>query len=114
MEESRQAASKQPAVTIEQSVKKHKHRLMRQRILEILKSENPNAVDGKVIWFALDDLGMTATEQEVGAELKYLEDRGYIRKAEVGGPSLGALIYNITAEGIDLLDGILTNGGVAW
>lgn len=99
---------------VEQAVQKHKHRLMRQRIMDILKSEYPNPVDKKIIWFTLDDLGSTATEQEVDGHLKYLEDRGYVMHEDVGGPKSGTVIYYITSEGVDILDGITQNGGVAW
>jgi len=99
---------------IHKAVEKHTHRIMRQKILEILLCEHPKPVDRKIIWFALDDLQITSTEEALDSNLLYLEERGYVRKEAVGGLELGSTVYYITAEGIDVMDGIKQNGGVAW
>jgi len=51
---------------------------------------------------------------EIEEALRYLEDKGYIQAEDVKiSPRLSYKFYRITARGIDLLDGIVEEKGIA-
>lgn len=51
---------------------------------------------------------------EIEEALRYLEDKGYIQSEDIKiSPRLSYKFYRITARGIDLLDGIVEEKGIA-
>jgi hypothetical protein len=47
---------------------------------------------------------------DLRAHLSYLEDRGYVKSRTVAGEQ--AVMWRITAEGVDILEGAKTDAGV--
>lgn len=60
------------------------------------------------------DAGMAASPTQLEGYIKYLEERGYVTMKEAGLSLLGTtlLLVNLTAKGIDLLEGTLSDPGV--
>lgn len=47
---------------------------------------------------------------DLRSHLTYLEDRGYVKPRSVSGEA--AVMWRITAEGVDILEGVKTDSGV--
>lgn len=76
---------------------------MRGLILELLKTDDNRFLDIEVLRGRLALWGHTLERQGIKAELKYLEDKGYIKIENKFG---GEIIYiHITGRGVDLVQG---------
>lgn len=92
--------------------KKERYRRIRGAILKLLACEHPKWVDGKVLYFLLDDLNMTISEEEFESHLAYLEERGLIKKEERKSGKLKLSMLLISSKGLDVLDGFENEVGV--
>lgn len=89
-----------------------KNRRIRIALLNILKTEYPGAVDLKVLQFAMDNLGYPMPEGMLEAHLRYLEEKGYVISESRTGFGFQVAFASLTAEGWDLLDGLIHERGV--
>lgn len=83
-------------------------------ILKVCKISYPQPVGSNVLDVCLVDAGMTTSPTQLEGYIKYLEERGYVTMKEAGLSLLGTtlLLVNLTAKGIDLLEGTLDDPGV--
>ncbi|WP_425058386.1 hypothetical protein SCACP_30360 [Sporomusa carbonis] len=83
-------------------------------ILKVCKISYPQPVGSNVLDVCLVDAGMAASPTQLEGYIKYLEERGYVTMKEAGLSLLGTtlLLVNLTAKGIDLLEGTLSDPGV--
>jgi DNA-binding HxlR family transcriptional regulator len=80
--------------------------------LELLSTEYPGALDLRALRFALDSLGYPMPESMVRAQLKYLEEKGFVRVEGKKGFGFEIAFASLTAQGWDLLDGLEADQGV--
>ena len=80
---------------------------VRGLIITILYKAHPDKISQKEIWFQLDQLGTTLSEDVLASEIVYLRDKGYLSSEEQRGSRLAAKIYllRLTPKGIDLMEG---------
>lgn len=96
-------------------LERSKARLLRGRILRILRTEHPRTVNEAVLHNVLDDLGFWASMEQVRSALVYLKDRSYVHLEvlrDAPGGHLKVRRAQITAKGIDLLEGTSSDEGV--
>lgn len=83
----------------------------RELILELLKEESEGA-DCLALWYALSNLGIPIERAHYDQHLSYLENKGYIGKEYRTFGRVKICLAKITARGIDLLSGLITDPGV--
>lgn len=86
------------------------HNRIRMLILRTLAPEHPNPVDAAIVRRCLADLGYPVPAQTLRSYLEYLAERGYVRMDE--REQFDILMVSISADGLDLLDGRITDRGV--
>lgn len=89
-----------------------KNKRLRGQVLRTLSLFYPSAVDVGTIKSALLTRGITVSA-EAAIVLHYLADKGYIRikKAEVNEVEDSDLV-ELTAKGVDLIEGTVNDAGV--
>ncbi len=92
--------------------RKEQYKRIRGLILKLLVKEHPGAIDLKVVYCLLDDLRYTITEEEFLSHLRYLEDKGFVRREKRKGTGVEVEFCLITPEGMDLVDGFIRDVGV--
>ena len=93
-------------------VRREKYRRVRGVILKFLATAHPGAVDSRVLYHLLDDVRYTITEDEFLSHTIYLAELGYIRKEERKATGVAVTMYIITPQGLNLLDGFVSDVGV--
>ncbi|GMQ61188.1 hypothetical protein [Vallitalea maricola] len=80
----------------------------RDTILEILQANSPHGVGEKVITSLVNEAGYEMDNKTVIQDIFYLKDKGFIATSEVKNSQYGMKRYisNITAKGIDYLEGV--------
>lgn len=83
-------------------------------VLKVCKLSYPQPIGSNVIDVCLVDAGMGVSGPQLDGYLKYLADRGYVALKAQGLSILGTSVtlVDLTAKGIDLLEGTLTDAGV--
>lgn len=94
------------------AIRAAKSKRVREVILELLQMEYPQFLDEKVLFYALDDLGLTLLKQDFDAQMQYLCEKGYVRREERGVKDLKVVLYGLTAFGMDVLEGTREDGGI--
>lgn len=89
-----------------------KNKRIRAAILEILKTEYPQAIDIKVLRFSLDNLGYPMPEGDLRAHLKYLEEKSLMSVQTKKGYGFRLSYVSLTAKGWDFLDGNIKENGI--
>lgn len=89
-----------------------KNKRIRVALLELLKTEYPGSLDLRVLQFSLDNLGYPLPEDALSAQLKYLEEKGYVRLQMRKGYGFEISFAALTADGWDLLDGHKNEKGI--
>jgi hypothetical protein len=92
--------------------KKERYRRIRGAILKLLAYEHPKWIDQKVLYFLLDDLSMTISEEEFESHLAYLEERGLVKIEKRKAGKVGVSMILISSEGLDVLDGFKPDVGI--
>lgn len=89
--------------------KKERYRRIRGAILKLLAHQHPGAIDDKVLFFLLDDLRFSCSDEELESHISYLLEVGLIReeKRKTGGVEIRMI--TITARGLNMLDGFDPN-----
>ncbi len=90
-----------------------KHRRIRGAILKLLSVEHPGTVDLMVLRTLIDRVGYPTTEEGMRSYVSYLEEEGYVKRETRKVGKLEIAMVAITAKGLRLLDGYLTDDGVA-
>ena len=94
-----------------------KHDLRRGEIVWILKQDYPHLVTFRHLQLALRDRNIPLSQRDLESYLSYLEERGFVRcerrfdEKESQDRVLGAAL---TARGILLLDGKISDAGVRF
>lgn len=92
--------------------KKERYRRIRGAILKLLAHQHPGAIDDKVLFFLLDDLRYSCSNEEFESHVSYLDEvdlvRAEIRKT--GGVEIR--MFKISAKGLNVLDGFDSDPGV--
>lgn len=83
-------------------------------ILKVCKISYPQPIGSNVIDVCLVDAGMGVSGTQLDGYLKYLHDRGYVTLKAAGLSVLGTsmTLVELTAKGIDLLEGTINDAGV--
>lgn len=84
-------------------------------VLKVCKLSYPQPVGSNVINVCMIDAGMGGGGHiALEGHLKYLADRGYVALKRAGLSLLGTsiVLVDLTAKGIDLLEGTLQDAGV--
>jgi DNA-binding MarR family transcriptional regulator len=97
---------------MQRTLNTEKNRVIRKVILELLKQEYPQPVDFLVLWAALDNLGYHMDRKTLSAHICYLEEKEFVKTEKRKAYSQEIELVALTSKGWDLLDGIITNGGV--
>jgi len=92
--------------------KKEKYRRIRGAILKLLAHQHPGAIDSMVLYFLLDDLGYTISEEEFKSHCSYLVEKSMLKKEMRKSSGVEIEMIIITSKGLDLLDGFITEPGV--
>jgi len=92
--------------------KKEKYKRIRGAILKLLAHQHPGHVDSKVLYFLLDDLRYTISEEEFKSHCSYLAEKELIKieSRKTSGVEIQMIV--ITSRGLDLLDGFIVEPGV--
>jgi hypothetical protein len=92
--------------------KKEKYKRIRGAILKLLAHQHPWPIDSKVLYFLLDDLRLTITNEEFKSHCAYLEQKEYVKQdaRKTSGVEIEMLV--ITPKGLDVLDGYTSDVGV--
>lgn len=90
---------------------------LRGTILVLLGEQAPESVDAEVLLGVLERLHYDVTARQLAAELEYLRQRGYVAFASEPPAEprrLPRLVrITLTARGADLLEGTLSDPGIA-
>ena len=86
-----------------------RNKAIRGHILYLLNLSHPTPTTGKVLETGMLS-SMLVTSPDIGAYLDYLIDRGYIERTDK--PEYNITYYTLTSEGIDLMEGTITDNGV--
>lgn len=89
-----------------------KNRRIRTALLKLLKTEYPGALDLRALQFALDNLGYPMPAGDLEAQLRYLEEKGYVHLKKHRGFGVEISFASLSAGGWDLLDELITEKGV--
>jgi len=92
------------------NIETEKHNLIHVLILKILSPEHPKSVDSVLLRRCLADFGYPLSEKALKSYLAYLHERGCIRMDEK--KDYGIIMATITAKGLDILDGRITEPGI--
>lgn len=87
-----------------------KHNRIRVKVLEILSPEHPRPVDFVILRRCLANFGHPVSEQSLQSYLVYLEERGCVKITRNKDNEI--LFAIITAKGLDILDGRITEQGI--
>ena len=93
-------------------VKREKYRRIRGAMLKFLAKAHPGAIDSRVLYYLLDDVRYTMTEDEFLSHVIYLSELGYVRKERREAAGVEVTMYVITPQGLNLLDGFVADVGV--
>lgn len=89
-----------------------KNRRIRIALLNLLKTEYPGALDLKALQFSMDNLGYPMPSGTLEAHLRYLEEKGYVNVQRRKGFGFDIAFAALTAQGWDLIDGLVREKGV--
>lgn len=89
-----------------------KNRRIRVALLRLLKTEYPGALDTKALQFAMDNLGYPMPYGDLEAQLRYLEEKGYVSLKRRRGFGVEISFASLSASGWDLLDELIAEKGV--
>lgn len=92
------------------NIEAERHNRIRVLILKVLAPQHPNAVDAVLIRRLLADFGYPISEHSLKSYLAYLQERGCVTLAEKR--DFGITMVSITAKGLDILDGRITEQGI--
>lgn len=92
--------------------KKERYKRIRGAMLKLLAHQHPGPIDSKVLYFLLDDLKYSITEEEYKSHITYLDEKGLVRveTRKTSGVAIEMLV--ITSRGLDVLDGFIEDVGV--
>lgn len=92
--------------------KKERFRRIRGAILKLLAYQHPGSVDGKVLFFLLDDLKFSCADEEFESHVAYLIEEGLVKadKRKTGGVEIR--MFTVSAKGLNVIDGFLEDPGV--
>jgi hypothetical protein len=93
-------------------VKKEKYKRIRGTILKLLAYQHPGTIDSKVLYFLLDDLSYTISEDEFKSHCCYLAEKNLIKIEERKTSGVEIQMIVISSRGLDLLDGFIDELGV--
>ena len=87
----------------------------RGHILRTLRISNPKPLGTDILEACLADTGIFFSATQIEAEIKYLEEKGYVRSKKAELPIMGTTIrlVNLSPKGIDLLEKTIRDPGVA-
>jgi hypothetical protein len=85
--------------------KKERYRRIRGAILKLLAHQHPGTIDDKVLFFLLDDLRYSCSDEEFESHISYLVEVDLIKteKRKTGGIEIR--MFKVSAKGLNLLDG---------
>lgn len=78
----------------------------------MLAGEHPGSVDAEVVRALLGELGYAADAGECRGHIAYLGEKGYVRRDLRRAGGIEIELVAITAQGLDLLDGLIEDVGV--
>ncbi len=87
-----------------------KNNQIRLLILKILIPDYPLPLDSILLRRCLSNFGYPLGTEELSSNLAYLKERGYVKIDEKKGFDI--TLVSVTANGIDLVDGLITDPGV--
>lgn len=84
----------------------HNYRVQRGRVLKIAdKAYGRGGVSNEVIALTLSDMYLSSSSGVLRGHCEYLRDKGYVEIEEIKDDLGGGYIVNLTAKGVDLLEG---------
>lgn len=88
--------------------------VLRGYILNICEKAEPLGAGAEVIAAAMKKEGLVYAREDITAACQYLQSKDFIKIDEVKNDVLGISrsISKITAKGIDLLEGTITESGI--
>lgn len=89
-----------------------KYKRIRGAILKLLAHQHPWPIDSKVLYFLLDDLRLTITDDEFKSHCAYLLQKGYLKQEKRKTSGVEIEMLTITPQGLDVLDGLVPEHGV--
>lgn len=78
-------------------------------ILTILKVQYPSPASDRLISLTLNDSQLDGSLPQIRRHLHYLEEKGYVRTEEGNELGIQRTMATLTAKGIDLLDGSISD-----
>lgn len=87
---------------------------IRGDVLRILKTAFPMGLTAGCLCKTINKAGWNIDSEYLQVQCAYLEQKGYIKADKCGQEEFGTqkVIYTITANGIDLIEGNITDTGV--
>ncbi len=85
----------------------HKNREIRGMVLKIIYSNYPEQIGDTLIKEILEDSGYVVSEQDIKANIDYLQGGGYIESNNITNKGLGIsrTVCKLTPKGINLIEG---------
>lgn len=84
----------------------HDYRIQRGRVLKIAdKAFGRGGVSNEVIALTLSDMRLSSSSGVLRGHCEYLRDKEYIEIEEIDPKHGGGYIVNLTAKGVDLIEG---------
>lgn len=76
-------------------------------VLRILDRMYPDGLDQDTIKRQLMDLKFLTSDIDIRGNIAYLADKGLVKLKEVGNGNFKRIIVTLTADGKDIIDGII-------
>ncbi len=95
-------------------MKAMENQVIRDQVLELLREAGPNGANEKVVTMALHKAGYRTDAKQIQEALYYLQYKGLISAIQCENKSLSIsmVVYMITPEGIDVLEGTTQAEGI--
>ncbi|GER92677.1 hypothetical protein A45J_0395 [hot springs metagenome] len=92
--------------------KKERYRRIRGAILKLLAHQHPGTLDDKVLYWLLDDLRYSCSDEEYESHIAYLAEERlmHVERRKTGGVEIR--MFKISTKGLNVLDGFITDPGV--
>ena len=84
------------------------------RLLQYFQLKQTREINDRVLKGSLEQVGHQITMPVLHAQIRYLEEKGYVETREPTTPDFPMLVCWITAKGIDLHEGSIEDVGVKF
>lgn len=89
-----------------------RYRRVRGAVLRVLAKEHPRPVDLKVLRVLMNELGYGLDDRECLGHIEYLAEKEFVRREEKKAGGLRIMLVSISANGLDLIDGLKEDIGI--